>query len=216
MSSILDLEEALRSIGFRSDTYNEVVITTCIGDNCYSMPFGVKYVRGLLRGRFFKDSIMFRIHAGYKPLYSVLCITDDPMIFYNAVFRKGDLRYKYIREYGMPCISGCSACILVLKKYMRLVSDRLYVGFKPIRIRIYRRYPSVYHRFKYALIEALIQYTKIPFVDEESRRRLIEYIVYLRSTIYRSTRNKRYRGLIDDIIERIRSSGYSVSLEHNS
>jgi hypothetical protein len=168
-----------------------------------------------LRGRFFKDSIMFRIYTGYKPLYSVLCVTDDPLIFYNAVFRKNSLRYKYVKEYGIPCINGCSACILVSRKYVRLVSDRLYVGFKPLSVKIYRRYPGVYQRFKYALIEALVQYTKIPFVDEESRRRLIEYIVYLRSTVYRSTKNRRYRRLIDEIIEKIKHSGYDVSLEHS-
>jgi len=190
-------------MSFRSDTYNEVLLTLRSGDLVNSAPVGVLYRRGKLYARIYSGSKTYEsIKSGVNKCS--VCITLDPFLFYYAVLEKDKLRYVFDEYTDYPCIVDCDTCIYGELEVLEEKQYYLWIAIKPERIKFYRRLPRVYHRCDYALIEALIYYTKIPYV-EHLREKYIEKIMSCRETIYRSTRSKRYREAIDKILSLIRS-----------
>uniref|UniRef100_A0A7J3QER4 DUF447 family protein n=1 Tax=Ignisphaera aggregans TaxID=334771 RepID=A0A7J3QER4_9CREN len=70
-------------------------------------------------------------------------------------------------------------------------------------MKILKRYPKGFNRASAAIIEALIYYTKMPFVNEDEKKRALLKIEMCRETVYRSSENPMYRKIIDEIIKKI-------------
>ena len=202
---IVSIDRVLRKMGFSSTTYNETILTIKWVDGIYTMPFGVLYTRGFLRGRVFRGSKVYEVFK-QKPRYASLCVTHNPLLFYKAVFEKERIRYRdcVVNGLSQPCIMGCDACVFTVVENLVFRSDRVWVELKPIDIRVFNKYPRVFHRVDHAIVEALVYYTKIPFVSRGEACKYYGYILACRETVYRSSKYTAYRRIIDSILEKTR------------
>lgn len=190
----------LKKMGFHTLTYNEVIITIMKNNVEYSMPIGLKRVKNRLIGRIYRETRLASILS--KDIKkATICVSKNPLLFYYVVLEREKLRYTRIRE-GEACIVDCEACIICNIKDFSRIGKWIKIELEPIHIIIENIYPRVYHRADYGIIEALIYYTKIPYVDQALAMKYYEYLKVFRETVYRSSGDKRLRDIIDNIIVR--------------
>jgi len=190
----------LRKIGFSSLNYSETLLTIRFNNVDYTIPFGVLYRKGLLYGRIYHGSRMYD-YLKSNVSHATICVTSNPLLFYYAVFDKSRLKYTYRSVSGLdyPLINGCDAYIYCTV-YKRIVRrDRVNVWFKPVEVEVEHRYPRVFNRGLYAIVEALVYYTKLEYVSNSDRLKYVKYIEQCRESVYRSCKSKRLRRVIDHI-----------------
>ncbi len=193
------INDILRKMGFSSTTYSEVIITLTKGGEKYSMPIGVKYLRKRFEGRIYRKTRIADIILSQPEKISV-CVTRDPIIFYRAVLEKEKLEYIEVSHYEAPCIVGCDACIICNIESISETNEWLRIVLNPVHTVIYNVYPRPFHRVEYGIVEALVYYTKLPYVDRATAEKYYNYILVFRETVYRSTTDKKYRAIIDKIV----------------
>jgi len=198
----LSLDTVLRKMGFTSTTFSETILTVEHVGERYTMPFGVLYKRGFLWGRVFQSSKMYEV-LRRKPRYATLSVTQNPILFYKAVFEKERIKYREFTVNGvrMLCVAGCSACVFTEITRVVFRGDYAAVWLKPIGVRVLDKYPKTLNRASYAIVEALVHYTKIPFTSREEACKHYQHILLCRDTVYRSSRSRVYRRVADFILK---------------
>ncbi len=203
---VLETTLNIFDLGFSEDTFGEVVAFFSWSNSKHVMPLGLKFRNGFLYGRIFKGSKMYTILSDAKNIGNIncmVCISSNPMLFYNAVFNKGEV-LKCCEN--VDCVKNfCDACIETVVANSIVSDEFVEVFLKPIKIGIYRRIPRVFTRASAAIIEALVWYTKMVFADESRRREYLNRILMLRDVVYRSSLNKVYREIIDDVVAHAQS-----------
>ena len=196
----------LRKFGFSKDTYGET-ITIFYGDNddiVNVMPMGFKlYADGEfcgLTGRVFKGSTMYDlvIYKGLNEIRCSVCITKDPRAFYYSIFNK-----KYvINLLKRRALNSCDAYINGTMVISDVGDDSIKVIVKLHNVNIITRNPKVFDRASAAIIEALVWYTKIPYVPCNKIRQILDRERFYLETVRRASRKGIYRHMINDIYAR--------------
>lgn len=195
----------LKRIGFSKTTFSETIITiNCISEY-YTTPIGFKIDKGELVARVYKNTKLFEFLIRSDCKYC-LCITSNPLLFYRSVLDRSSLKYRFIEEIGAECIDKCDMYVKLDRIRVIDRGNYVFINFKPINVIVINKYPRVFRRVDYAFIEALIYYTKLPFVDREIRLNLLERIKWCREVIYRSSKYRLYRELINNIV--MKAYGY--------
>jgi len=133
--------------------------------------------------------------------HATICVSSNPLHFYYAVFDKSRLKYtcRSVAGVDYPLINGCDAYIYC-SLYKRIArSDRVIVWFKPVEVEIREKYPRVFNRGLYAIVEALVYYTKLEYASNSDRLKYVKYIEQCRESVYRSCKSRRLRSIIDRI-----------------
>jgi len=196
----------LKDFGFSSDTYGETIIAFLgseDGDSIMSlMSMGFKLDDNCeLVGRIFMGSLIYNIILEKKldEMPCIVCITRSPQTFYLAVFNKMMLikRFK-----GKRCPKTyCDACIdgeLIIKG---MDSDVIDVSIRPLSIRINRRMPLVFDRASAAIIEALVWYTKIPYVPCNEVYEILNRLKIYRETVSRASKKEIFLKMINKMFQ---------------
>mgnify|MGYP001770797109 FL=1 len=198
----------LRKLGFSRDTYGETV-TIFYGD--YNdiinvMPMGFKlYVDEEscgLTGRVFRGSMIYDLinSKGLSEVRCSICITKDPRAFYYSIFRK---RYMIdALKRGVP--NYCDAFINGTMVVSGTDDDSIRVIVRLQSVDLITRNPRVFDRASAAIIEALVWYTKIPYVSCNKVRQILDREKFYLETVRRSSRKGIYRRMINDIYARAR------------
>lgn len=191
----------LKKTGFSKTTFSETILTIDCIEKLYSTPIGFKLVNDELIARIYRITKIYELITS-KDCDYCLCIARDPVLFYRAVLDRESLKYRYVEKFEKKCIDGCDLYVYLVKN--RVIDRKEYclAVFKPLDIVILNKYPRVYRRVDYAIIEALIYLTKIPYVDTYARFELFMKINWCREVIYRSSRSRLYRELINNIVEK--------------
>ncbi|RJS83976.1 DUF447 family protein, partial [Candidatus Bathyarchaeota archaeon] len=135
--------------------------------------------------------------------YCVLNVTEDPILFYNSIFNKEKVHLSCSKGTSTPRVDHCDAYVECEIIDVEISEELLRVSMKPLHVDFSRVYPRVYFRAGPAIIEALVNYTKIPyFLKSRSGdvKELLKSISNLREIVYRSSRDERYRRIIDNIM----------------
>lgn len=191
--------EIIRSMFYR-DAYNEVIATVTMNDEFYSMPLGLRLSNNSLIARVFKGSRLYDVLHSRGAVDASICITSNPLLFYYAVVRKDSLRYRIIDN--TPCIEDCDACIGGRLGVAGKANNHVRIVFEPHRILILNPWPHPYVRGSAALIEALVHYTKIPYVSRTEAARLIGFIEAAVYAVEKSTTDDGLREAIRDVYRR--------------
>jgi len=197
-------QQKLSKLGFTEDTFTETVTFFLINDDKkYVMALGIKRRNSYLYARIFRGSKIYSVIVDNKNLKLLcrVCISRDPLAFYYSIFRKNILLKCYNE---LRCIKRfCDAYIDAILDNLKIKDEAIEIFLKPIDIKILKRYPKGFNRASAAIIEALIYYTKMPFVNEDEKKRALLKIDMCRETVYRSSENPIYRKIIDEIIKRV-------------
>ncbi len=195
----------LEKLGFTDKGYNETIIIAETINGYYAMPLGVILKDDELWCKIYKTSRLYKYIINNEVKKLSLCITTDPILFYKTVFHR-EVEYTNIGE-GWPCIRNCNACIPVGLEETRDEKEYLEAILKPLKTIITTRYPRVYHRGEAALIEILVHYTKLPYLPENEKRKLVKYIEALSYGLKKSTWDKEILEALDEINKWIRKLG---------
>jgi hypothetical protein len=196
---------SIKSLGFSSLTYSEVLLTLKLEETINSAPMGI-----LLDS---SGEPHLRVYKGQKTcdlLISgardcVLNITDDPVLFYNAIFKKDEIPYLPAKRVSSPRIRGCHAYVECSIKKVSAHSEYVEVFLKPLLIEVSDRTVRTYNRAGPAIIEALVCYTRLLHfkdIDREEAQILKGRIEMFRDIVYHSTRDQVLRRMATDILER--------------
>ena len=185
---------------FYRNAYNEVIVTTVLDDGYYSMPLGIRLSDNSLIARVFKGSRLYDALSSRSTIDASICITLNPLLFYYAVIKKESLKYNVVDD--IPCIKDCDACIGGRLKVIETINDYIRALFEPHKISILNPYPRPYVRGSAALIEALVHYTKIPYIPQDAAERLFHFIEAALYAVERSTNDPTIRNAIREIYER--------------
>jgi len=198
----IEVYRLLLSMGFSEDTFIEtVVLVRKDNDIINVLPLGLRYDRqGFLLAKIYRGSRTYDLLSKGLANKFTICLTQKPETFFYAIFRK-DIIIKTFNEVKCPR-KLCDACIDTEIKSIEQGEDHLKVDLKPIDTTISQGYPKGFTRASAAIIEALIYYTKLPFVSEEEKRKYVERIKIMREIVYRSSKKSMYREMIDDIVDR--------------
>ncbi|MEM2185171.1 MAG: DUF447 family protein [Candidatus Methanomethylicia archaeon] len=202
-----NLMKILDSLEFSSDTYIETVTLFYVNGKLMGlMPLGMKKLNSQFFARIFKSSRMYNTILNLEDLSRVkckICISSNPITFYYAIFKKEKLVKAFMgKNYSRKF---CDACIDATMTSYEKDQEFLKIYLKPIEIYIVRRYPKGFNRASAAIIEALVHYTKIPFVNMEEQKRLILKIEMCMETVYRSSEKPTYRAIIEEIFKRAKN-----------
>ncbi len=202
--TVLDhLHRLIRKLGFNEYVFGETISITYCGESIGSIvPLGILYRNGLFHARVYRGSSMYNVvvNKGYRLVSINIC--SDPVLYYHAVFNKEYLM-KRIRYHGeTPYIMGCRAFIESVVHDLIDHGDYMELSMEPRKVIVRHRYPNVYNRVSYAIIEALIYYTKIPYVNPRKAREYIDRIKWLAWVTRRSSHRPLHRRIIDDILNR--------------
>ena len=192
----------LRRLGFSSTGYSEVILSIRLGGKTNAAPMGVT-----LRG----NSLLLKVYRGsttYKMLTGgardcVLNITCDPKFFYYALLEKDNLRYSASKAVMSPRIIGCDGYVECVIGEILQRKGWIQVYLDPVLATARKKIARVYSRAGPALIEAMVYMTKL---DAEGLERKDAEEAFLRvrlsvETVYRTTRNRRYREMADRVLE---------------
>ena len=129
-------------------------------------------------------------------------ICSDPILFYYAIFDKEKIMNRISYFNNFPCIRGCDAFIRarIIKK--EPFNDYSIIYMEPVKVIVKHRYSRVYNRASFAIIEALVYYSKLPYVGKDLANRYLDTIRSLIDTVYRSSRKPVHRKIIMDIFYR--------------
>jgi len=195
-----NIVRTLRRLGFSTSTYSEVILSIKHGNIVNYAPMGVLLVKDALHLRVYMGSLTYKlIMEGAKDC--VLNITSDPILFYNSILDKSRVKTVGSIKVKSPRISGCQGYIECLISDVVKTPRYLRVLLNPIHIDYYKIIPTTYKRASSAIIEALVYYTKLPYLKGSSGD-LLSKIKLCVNTVFRSTKNPKYRGLARDILLR--------------
>jgi len=153
----------LVKLGFSKSRYSEVLLSICCENVCNIAPMGVLIRDSELFIRVFRGGKTYELMSNSSFIDCVLNITCNSIMFYNAIFEKNKLKLVNSKIVSSKRVYGCDAyveCVLSRKIFDK---DIVYVYLKPIYIEIVNNTPRVYNRVDPAIIEALVEYTKIPY-----------------------------------------------------
>ena len=195
----------LERLGFSRLTYSELIFTIKLKEMVNAAPMGV-----LLHG---DEEIRLRVYRGqrtYEMIINgakdcVLNITDDPILFYNAIFEKDKISYTPAQRVSSPRISDCDASVECSIVNVKMHKGYVEVFLKPLLINVTSKAAKTYTRVGPAIIEALICYSKIPYfkdADREKAESLKKRIEVFRDIVYRSSRNRTFRRIATEILTR--------------
>jgi hypothetical protein len=198
----------LKDLGFSSDTYGETIIAFLGGEDGDSimslMPMGFKLNDNCeLVGRIFKGSFIYNVILEKKisKIPCIVCITRSPQTFYLAIFNKKILIRRF--KGGRCPRSYCDACVDGELTMEGVGDDIINVSIRPLSIKINRRVPLVFDRASAAIIEALVWYTKIPYVPCNEVYEILSRLRFYRETVSRASK----RGVFLKMINRIFREG---------
>ncbi len=202
MMDEIEMYRSLLSMGFSEDTFIETVVLVRKDSNIVNvLPLGLKYNRqGILLAKIYRGSRTHDLILKGLANRFTICLTQKPETFYYAIFRK-DIIIKTFNEVKCPR-KLCDACIDTEIQSIEQGEDHLEVNLRTMNIIISQGYPKGFTRASAAIIEALIYYTKLPFISEEEKRKYVERIKIMREIVYRSSKKNIYREMIDDIVDR--------------
>ena len=175
--------DILQQLGFKSDTFSEVILILDLGGRTHIQPLGVKLREGFLWARVFKPG---RLYGEVRPgLKGSLNITHDPRAFFEPVMRRSPGLEISWRK-GYPFLSGSEAVVLVEITSVEEKGDLKELFLKPLEVDIRREMPLVFNRAFPALLEALICLTRIRYHAslghlEEARSLFEKMLVHLDS-----------------------------------
>jgi len=195
----------LERLGFSKSTYSEVIFTVRLKETVNAAPMGL-----LLSD---EKTLCLQVYKGqrtYEMILNgaedcVLNITDDPMLFYNAVFEKDKIPYHPAERVSSPRIRDCNAYVECSITETKTHEEYIKVFLKPLLIDTNERAVKTYNRAGPAIIEALICYTKILYlkdVDREKAENLKKRINIFRDIVYHSTKDNTLREIATKILER--------------
>ena len=188
----------LRRMGFSKLSFSETILVVGRGSEVWASPVGFLLVDGRLYARIYKGGRLHGLLASGVDSLTV-CIPGTGLLFYYAVVHKEKLKYEE-RE-GRWALRGCSALVHCRLAEARDAGPYLEVYLEPLDVLVLSAYPRVFRRADYALVEALVYYTKMPHVSREEARGYYEALKHLKKAIYRSTKSKAYRKAISEIVE---------------
>jgi len=196
---------SLESLGFSRFTYSEVIFTVKLKEMVNAAPMGVFLNdAGEIRLKVYKGQRTYEmIVNGAKDC--VLNITDDPMLFYNAIFEKDKISYIPAKRVSSPRIIDCDAYVECSIVNLAICKEYVMVLLKPLLIDPAHGTVRTYNRAGPAIIEALICYSKIPYfkdADREKAESLKKRIAMFRNIVYHSTRDKALRKIATEILDR--------------
>ena len=193
----------LEDLGFSESTYGEVILTVSLGDAVNSAPMGI-----LLHGGCRLRLKVYRTGKTYELIVEgaedcVLNVTSDPLLFYNAIFKKDELSYCPAELVSSPRIRGCDAYVECFIRGLTHHESYISVLLEPVLVEAPDRTVRVYSRVGPAIIEALISYTRLSSSKEpRERERLMRKIRIFREIVYHSSRNPAFREVADDVLRR--------------
>ena len=196
---------SLRRLGFSRLTYSEVILTLGLKEMVNAAPMGV-----LLNDA---GEACLRVYKGqrtYEMIIEgardcVLNITDDPILFYNAIFEKDKIAYGPAQRVSSPRISDCDAYVECSITNLAMHNEYVEVFLKPLLINEAHRTVRTYNRAGPAIIEALICYSRILYfkdADREKTESLKKRICTFRDIVYHSTKDKVLRRIATEILGR--------------
>ncbi len=195
--------KVIKKLGFNKWVYGE---TIAISYKDYSigsiMPLGVLFNGQLLYARIYKGSSMYTsvMDLGYSNISINIC--NDPILFYYAIFNKDVLMDKVVYSNGFPHIRTCDAYIATKVSRIDRYRDYIMVYMVPVNAVIKRKQPRVYNRAAFAIIEALVYYTKLQYVSKDLASKYIEMIKFFTNIVYRSSSRRIHRKIIKDVLDR--------------
>ncbi len=196
---------SLEKLGFSKLTYSEVILTIKLGETVNSAPMGVLLNDcGKIYLRVYKGQRTYRmIVNGARDC--VLNITDDPILFYDAIFEKDKISYKPAKRVSSPRIHDCKAYVECSITDITRCKEYVKVLLKPLLIDVIDGTAKAYNRAGPAIIEALICYSKILYfknVDREEAEALKKRINIFRDIVYHSTKDRVLRRIATEILEK--------------
>lgn len=196
----------LRKLGFSRDTYGET-ITIFYGDGneiINVMPMGFKLYMDTgscgLTGRVFKGSMIYDliINKNLNEIKCSICITRDPRAFYYSIFNKMHI----INAIKRGSLNYCDAYVNGAMIVNEVGNTSIKVIVKLHDVDIITKNPRVFDRASAAIIEALVWYTKIPYVSCNKVRQILNREKFYLETVRRASRKSIYRHMINDIYAR--------------
>lgn len=203
VSCLDDILRVIKKLGFSKNVYGETISLSFKGSNIGSiMPLGILFDNKLFYARIYKDTSMYVsiVDLNYNSISINVC--SDPILFYYAIFDKRVLLDNIVFSNGDPYIKQCNAYIIARVVEIQNYRDYIMVYMDPMNLVIIDNYPKVYNRASFAIIEALIYYTKLGYVDKDLADKYIEMIRFFVNIVYHSSSICIYRKIIKDILDR--------------
>ncbi|HIE14216.1 TPA: DUF447 family protein [Candidatus Bathyarchaeota archaeon] len=195
--------DEVKKLGFAKHTFSEVILTIKYEDIVNLAPIGVLLLGSNLYCKIYSNSKIYRFFKkGIRDC--VLNITDDPIMFYNAIFEKRKVALAPSSLVTSPRVKECVAYVECRVDYTEDRRECMDVFMNPIFAESIKSYPGTYKRAGPAIIEALIIYTKIEHfktVDRVKAEHFFEKIKTFREIVYHSSTKKEYRQTIDEILK---------------
>jgi len=188
----------LEKLGFSRMTYSEVILTIRLKETVNAAPMGI------LLNDDEEPRLKVRVYESqrtYEMILNgagdcVLNITDDPLLFYNAIFRKDEISYIPAESVSSPRICDCKAYVECSINEVVKHGGYVEVFLKPLLINVTRRSVKTFNRAGPAIIEALICYSKLLYfkdADMEEAENLMKRIDIFRDIVYHSTKEETLR-----------------------
>ncbi len=197
---LLNIYKTLYRLGFRTNTYNETILTLSSRDKVLnSLPVGIIYTKKKFKIKIYSGTQTYLLLKKYGEISPCICVSNNPVIYYYSVFEKNKLEYCIIDDYY--CISGCEAYVLSSLERVIDMNQYLYIYLEPRKIIVRDKYPKTIHRSRYAVIEALIYYTKTPFIEHRELDKIYQYMEHCRYIVNRSSQNSIYNKLFEKIYD---------------
>jgi len=200
-----DLAE-LKRLGFSKGTTSEVLLSLSLGSEVNVAPMGVKLGENA--------ELIIKVFAGCRTYDLirrgardyVVNITSNPLLFYYAIFGKDSLKLRPSRCVSAPRVAGCEAYVEAERKGVDYGRDYLILHLRPIHIEYRRVLPKAFCRAAPAVIEALVYYTKIPYLKKSGKSReaegMLKRILACAEVVGHCTRSRRLRSILRNVIER--------------
>ena len=193
----------IKKLGFNKWVYGETISISYRDHSIGSlMPLGVLFNGQLLYARIYRGSSMYTSIMGLNYSNISINICNDPVLFYHAIFNKDVLLGKVVYSNGVPNIKSCDAYIAAKVSRIDKYRDYIIVYMDPIKAVIKHKQPKVYNRAAFAIIEALVYYTKLQYVGKDLASKYIEMIRFFTNIVHRSSSRRIHRKIIMDILDR--------------
>lgn len=194
----MDLGKTLKKMGFSSSTYLEAVVMFSKGSEAVNVvPLGFILRKGMLIARIFRGSKTYKLVTEGMVDRGRLCITEDAILFYLAIFKKEEA----LKAFNRFCRAYVDFDIVKVE----FRKDHVVLYSKPVGVEIVDRVPKGFVRASAAIVEALVWLSKIPYVDKRRRNLYKNYVKMCINVIYRSSRSRRYRMIARDISKYLQS-----------
>jgi len=201
---MIDVAE-LKRLGFSRGTVSEALLSLSVGSEINVAPMGVKLGRA--------TNLAIKVYSGCRTYDLVRCgardyvinITSDPTLFYYAILSKNLLKLNPSRYVRAPRVAGCEAYVECELSYITYGRGYLKLYLRPIHIEYKKIVPKAFCRAYPAIIEALICYTKIPYLKSAGKLREAEALLNkIRScveVVKHSTRSRKLRFISRKVLD---------------